>query len=248
MPPFLMSIILFLFAAAFILMMILRVQLSWGPQLLSERRNSRKFRALHSSVRRKTLGDYLPGRHDYAKKLRKLPKTLEELDVSYTDITKLPPLPRGLKKLTAINCKFLNSIEDLPDSLEEIHISECPMLEYVPRLPAKLRTIIMWGTAVRAIQHIPDGVEELDLRCNEWLADLPSQWPQFQPRPYGGDGKLHWINLCGCPAARTIAGNLPAATLREIHDEGVSGWRFNRLRGGIQHANLPFEPEPFVIG
>ena len=90
------------------------------------------------------------------------------------------------------------------------------MLEYLPRLPAKLRTIIMWGTAVRAIQHILDGVEELDLRCNEWLADLPSQWPQFQPRPYGDGGKLHWINLCGCPAARTIAGNLPAATVSAL--------------------------------
>ncbi len=121
------------------------------------------------------------------------------------------------------------------------------MLEYVPRLPSKLRTVLMWGTAVRAIQHIPDSVEELDLRCNEWLADLPSQWPDTQLRA-GGAGKLHWINLCGCPAARTLACNLPAPALREIHDTGVTGWRFNRLRGGIQHANLPFEPEPFVIG
>ena len=89
------------------------------------------------------------------------------------------------------------------------------------------------GTAVRAIQHIPDSVEELDLRCNEWLADLPSQWPDTQLRA-GGAGKLHWINLCGCPAARTLACNLPAPALREIHDTGVTGWRFNRLRGGIQ--------------
>lgn len=247
MPPIFLSLILVGFFAAFMILMILRMQLSWGPQLLSERRNSRKFRCLNASMRRKTLADFLPGRHDYAKMLTRLPKTLEELDVSGTDITRLPPLPRGLKKLRAQGCKFLNSIEELPDSLEEIQISDCPQLEYLPRLPRGLKNIMMWSTAVRAIHYIPDGVEEMDLRCNEWLAELPSQWPSIKTTPSDAHGTLHWINICGCPVAKLVTGNLPPATLRELHDTGVTGWRVNRLRGCIQYANQPMEPGPFLF-
>ncbi|MGD9679585.1 MAG: hypothetical protein AB7W16_00260 [Candidatus Obscuribacterales bacterium] len=176
----------------------------------------------------------------------RLPETLEELDVSNTDIEFLPRLPAGLKRLRADNCPRLCRLEALPDGIEHVTFWTCPELSALPPLPEGLKELWVVGTAVASLPRLPRSLEVLDARCNDGLVSICEDWPGYIGGPSEG-GSLHWINLCNSPVAETVAGNLPGHVIAELRETGVSGWRFNALFHCVQYANEPFEPEPFVF-
>lgn len=248
MPPILISILLLLFAAAFFLLIVLRVQLSDSPFITKKRRNTRKYICLHPDWRVKGMFEWLVGPPNVQRVLAHLPAELEELDVGGTDIVSFPaPLPAGLKKLSARDCRSLQVVDALPDSIEVLDFWGCEKLAQLPAsLPAALKELWVVSTSLTALPKLPAGLEQLDARCSKQLAQLHTEWPEFRPKPYERMGSLHWLNLCGTAAAANITGNLPEAVLRQIREKGAAGWRFNTLAGDYQYAGEPM-PQPVFI-
>lgn len=248
MPSILMSILLLLFAAAFFLLIVLRVQLSDSPFITKKRRNTRKYICLHPDWRVKGMFEWLVGPPNVQRVLANLPAELEELDVGGTDIVSFPvPLPNGLKKLSARDCRSLKVVDALPDSTEVLDFWGCEKLEQLPAsLPAALKELWVVGTALTALPKLPAGLEQLDARCSKRLAQLHSEWPKFRPKHYVQTGSLHWLNLCGTPAAKTIDGNLPEDVLQQIKKKGAAGWRMNSIARDYQYAGEPM-PQPVFI-
>ncbi|MBP9809797.1 hypothetical protein KBF38_15965 [bacterium] len=248
MPPILISILLLLFAAAFFLLMVLRVQLSDSRFITKKRRNTRKYICLHPDWRVKGMFEWLVGPPNVQRVLANLPAELEELDVGETDIVSFPaPLPAGLKKLSARDCRSLEVVDALPDSIEVLDFWGCEKLAQLPTsLPTALKELWVVSTALTALPKLPAGLEQLDARCSKQLADLHSEWPEFRPKHYLHSGSLHWLNLCGTPAAKTIAGNLPEDVLQRIKEKGAAGWRFNTIAGDYQYAGEPM-PRPVFL-
>ncbi len=248
MPPILISILLLLFAAAFFLLLVLRAQLSDSRFITKKRRNTRKYICLHPDWRVKGMFEWLVGPPNVQRVLANLPAELEELDVGETDIVSFPaPLPAGLKKLSARDCRSLEVVDALPDSIEVLDFWGCEKLAQLPAsLPTALKELWVVSTALTALPKLPAGLEQLDARCSKQLADLHSEWPEFRPKHYLHSGSLHWLNLCGTPAAKTIAGNLPEDVLQRIKEKGAAGWRFNTIACDYQYAGEPM-PQPVFI-
>lgn len=248
MPPIMMSLLLLLFAAAFFLLMVLRAQLSDSRFITKKRRNTRKYICLHPDWRVKGMFEWLVGPPNVQRVLANLPAQLEELDVGGTDIVSFPaPLPAGLKKLSARDCRSLQVVDALPDSIEVLDFWGCEKLTQLPAtLPVSLKELWVVSTALTALPKLPAGLEQLDARCSKQLADLHSDWPAFRPKPYEHTGSLHWLNLCGTAAAANITGNLPEAVLRQIKEKGAAGWRFNSIACDYQYAGEPM-PTPVFI-
>lgn len=242
MHPMVISILVILVLAAVYLYAGLLIKLSSMPPLSKRHRNSRRFHCLNAELRKTGISDWFGGRPDYQAMLTRLPATLEELDVSQTDISSLPVLPPGLKRLRAHNCRNLVRVENLPDTLEVLDMWTCPMLAHLPeRLPPGLKKLFLVDTALQAVGKLPATLEVFDARCSKELASISAEWPHFQPHPYGRDG-LHWINLSGTKALASLEGNLPRSVLTELRREGVVGWRYNEVYRQIQYANQPVEP------
>lgn len=248
MPPIIWSLLLVLFAAAFVLLMVLRMQLSDSPFITKKRRNTRKYICLHPYWRTKGMFEWLIGPPNVERVLAKLPAELEELDVGDLDIVSLPaPLPAGLKKLSARNCRNLQGVTALPDTIEVLIFDGCVNLSQLPaRLPTALKELSIASTALTALPKLPAGFQQLDACGAKQLAHLHSEWPAFRMKPYDTSGSLHYINLGGTPAAKTIAGNLPEAVLEQIRKKNCAGWRFNSIAHAYQYAGEPM-PKPVFI-
>jgi len=228
MPSIIMSLIMLLFVAAFFLLTKLRVDLD-DHGVTRERRNSSKYICLTPGTGKKSLLEWLT-RASVADVLARLPAGLEELDVSSTDIETLPPLPPGLKKLRAHNCPNLQVLSSLPDSLQVLNIWSCKKLHTLPgHLPAALRELWLVDTALRALPQLPATLEVLDAHASVQLVEVHQVWPQYRALPYGPKGKLHWINLSGTPAAKTVGGDLPVYVALKIQKNGYAGWHTNQL-------------------
>jgi hypothetical protein len=243
-----MSLLLLLFAAAFFLLLCLKWQLSDSRFVTKQRRNTRRYICLNPSWRVKGMFEWLVGPPNFERVLANLPAGLEELDVGGTDIGCFPaPLPAGLKILSARDCRSLQAVDALPDTVEKLDFWGCEKLAKLPAvLPTALKELWVVSTALTALPKLPAGLEQLDARCSKHLAELHSEWPAFRPKPYGPSGSLHWLNLCGTPAAANITGNLPEVVLRQIKEEGAAGWRWNTIACDYQYAGEPM-PLPVFI-
>ncbi|CAN5191801.1 hypothetical protein BH11CYA1_BH11CYA1_23300 [soil metagenome] len=248
MPAIFWSIVLLLFTVAGFLLMWLYLQVSDSRFITKKRRNTRRYVCLNPHWRVKGMFEWFVGPPNIQRVLANLPVELEELDVGNSDIEDFPaPLPAGLKILSARDCRNLKTVRPLPDSIEALDFWGCEKLEQLPAsLPSALRELFVVGTALRSLPKLPANLQELDARCSRQLAVLHCEWPEFRQMPFSPSGSLHWLNLCNTPAAATITGNLPAAVINQIREEGVAGWRINKLAGAYQYAG-ELMPRPVFL-
>lgn len=235
-PVFVFVLALLLIAATILAMLIL--DLTKMPSWMKKRRrNTRRYICLDPYWRQKSLFDWLTGGPNVQRVLANLPAELEELDVSGTDIASLPALlPSGLKTLSARNCRNLKGITALPDSIEVLDFWGCEALSQLPEsLPKSLKELYVVGTALTALPKLPSGLQQFDARCSSQLAQLHSDWPEFRISPEANTGSLHWLNLCGTPASKTVTGNLPEVVLTQVRTIGHAGWRMNSAWVGSYH-------------
>lgn len=265
MPPFLLSLILCLFALAFILILVIKAQLAWAPGITRPERNSCEYISLSPLTRKKGWFEWLFGAPNVERVLANLPVTLKILDVSGTDITRLPePLPAGLVKLLARDCKNLEAIDSLPDTLKFIDVWGCEKLARLPvELPSSLEEAWLVGIAVARLPRLPDRLRVLDARCCPNLVEMCQDWPRFSGCRYPDDrpltlvlfgepstadgGNLHWLNLCNTPALnvlKTSPGNLPESIRQQLDSYGCAGWRYNSLFATVQYAGGESLPVP----
>lgn len=267
MPPILLSLILFLFVIAFFLWMSLKVQLSNAPGITHPVRNTREYISLSPLTRKKGWFEWVTGAPNVERTLANLPDSLKILDVSGTDIARLPAtLPPGLVKLVARDCKNLEAIDSLPDSLVILDLWGCKKLARLPeQLPVSLQEMCLASIAVTRLPRLPDSLRSLDARCCPNLVEMCQEWPRFSgyddsERPtlvlFGNPsgqtgGNLHWLNLCNTPVLnvlKTAPGNLPESIRRQLDSYGCAGWRHNALFGTIEHAGSAPRPTPYAVG
>jgi|AGTN01.2.fsa_nt_gi Leucine Rich Repeat. len=266
MPPIILSMILVLFAAAFFLLMLLKMQLANAPGITRPIRNSREYISVSPWTRKKGYFEWLFGPPNIERVLANLPATLRTLDVSATDITGLPDnLPPGLVKLVAKECKNLEAIDHLPDTLEHLDLWGCEKLARLPgQLPPSLQEMTVAGAAITELPRLPDSLRSLDARGCRNLVRMSDQWPlfmghepgrpkiiRFRPDPREAPyqrGNLHWLNLSNTPVLLTLSDNLPEGVLKQLNQYGCSGWRHNSLLHATQYANGRSEPDMFVVG
>jgi hypothetical protein len=166
--------------------------------------------------------------------LLSLPETVRILDISGTDITRLPDnLPKGLVELIARNCKNLQSIATLPASLVVLDVRGCKNLVHVPeRLPLSLEELYLEATAITRLPKLPANVRVVDARSCHNLIVTSAEWPLFT----GYGGKFHWLDLSKTPVVHWIYGNLPASVVKQLREHGCAGYRTDQHRGTIQLA------------
>lgn len=269
MPPILLCLILFLFVIAFFLLMSLKMQLSNAPGITHPVRNSREYISLSPMTRKKGWFEWLFGPPNVERVLANLPDTLKILDVSGTDISRLPEnLPPGLVRLLARDCKNLEAIDHLPDSLVHLDVWGCEKLARLPeQLPTSLEEMYLASIAVTRLPRLPDSLKMLDARCCPNLVELSDEWPLFSGHEQPDDaprrlvrfkpdpneppyprGNLHWLNLCNTPALKTLSGNLPKSIREELESHGCAGWRYNTLFGTIDYAGGRRRQMPYAVG
>lgn len=193
-------------------------------------RHSRRYISLSPATRQKGRLEWLFGPPIAERVLAKLPSTLLELDVSGLDIDRLPnPLPAGLVRLRARDCKHLSAIEHLPDSLIYVDLGGCTKLARLPRrLPAALQELFVSSTAITRLPKLPEGIRSVDAYGCRNLMVTSTEWPRIS-----GDC-LHWLNLRKTPAVFWVAGNLPEDALRQLREHGFVDYRHKILNGNKQ--------------
>ena len=99
-----------------------------------------------------------------------LPSGLQHLDVSFTPMRSIPPLPESLTYLCCTD-SGLRCLPPLPSHLEWLECDSTPLTE-LPPLPPSLKTLICSDTRLRSLPPLPDGLEELDI-SNTPIRELP---------------------------------------------------------------------------
>lgn len=76
-----------------------------------------------------------------------------KLDISFLNVTSLPELPDGLRKLSC-HMIHITSLPKLPDSLEELVCNYTP-LRYLPKLPDNLVYLDLERTQLQILPKLP---------------------------------------------------------------------------------------------
>lgn len=206
-------------------------------------RHRRRYISLAPATRPKGRFEWLFGPPDAERVLAKLPWTLRELDVSGLDIDRLPnPLPAGLIRLRARDCKQLRVIDHLPDSLINADLGGCDKLARLPKtLPAALEELCVSSTAITRLPKLPARVRSVDAyRCRNLMV-TSTEWPRI-----GGDN-LYWLNLRKSPALFWVAGNLPDDAQRQLREHGFVDYRRNGSYANNQASRGLWQPGPLSV-
>lgn len=78
----------------------------------------------------------------------------------------MPPLPKKLVALVAVNCNFLSLPKILPPFLEEIKITECDEISSIPLFPKTIKNVNIYRCPkIRTVPFLPRSIKELQLYC-----------------------------------------------------------------------------------
>ncbi|RDY13182.1 TMV resistance protein N, partial [Mucuna pruriens] len=144
--------------------------------------------------------------------------SLQELDLSGTNIVSLPTNVKNLsmlRKLTLIDCRELESLSQLPPSLEGLNLYNCWKLKHLPMLPASLCNISLNNCReFESLPELPPSWEELNL--NDWwkLKHLPMLPPSLKS-----------LRLNNCRELKSLP-ELPPS-LEEL--DLIDCWKLNHL-------------------
>ncbi len=94
------------------------------------------------------------------------------VNLSGLDLTELPPIPNGIKRLTCDRSRRLSRLPPLPESLEQLTVSDCAFTQ-LPELPKNLTELDCTGNFLTSLPNLPESLEFLDCRMNQ-LTELPN--------------------------------------------------------------------------
>lgn len=100
--------------------------------------------------------------YNLLKRIPKLPKSLVDLDVSHNESLRVPKLPSGLKYLNCSNVSLGEKTLQLPEFLREFRADRCDM-KGLPILPRTLEFLSVSFNPLNEIRNLPVGLEKLDV-------------------------------------------------------------------------------------
>ncbi|EGW7637459.1 E3 ubiquitin--protein ligase, partial [Salmonella enterica] len=133
-----------------------------------------------------TLPDRLPPhitklvipRNNYLTRLPPLPPGLRKLIVSNNKLTCLPRLPSGLLSLS-VPGNQLTRLPELPSGLQSLWASG-NQLTRLPPLPPGLQVLTVSGNQLTSLPTLPPGLQVLTVDGNPQLTSLPALPPELQ--------------------------------------------------------------------
>ena len=124
------------------------------------------------------------------------PEEVENIDLSYTQITTIPTISEGLLEFNSSGCDLLETLPVLPESTREIHSRSCNTLTTVSSLPEDLITLnLSQCDLLQSVSSFPQNLTDLDI---EWcdnltsIPELPESMLNFY-RSFTPD--LDWVDI-----------------------------------------------------